>query len=216
MVRFFEAGRRHGTRWAPVRCSLSVEAGEMVWLSGPPGAGKSSLARMAACLVLPSSGSVEVNGVNPARLSRGARRALRRRISAVFDDEPALSREAMDWVALGLWCAGRQPWKRARQTARDRLEEFGLVEFVHRPYDRLSHGQKFAVSLARGLLRGPELLLMDWAGAFAEDLPGRLMQELAEYVRNGGSVLAIGEPDGAASELGGRRERLELDRAGTV
>ena len=216
MVRFYEAGKRFGTRWAPVRYSLSVGAGEIVWLSGPPGAGKSALVRMAAVLSLPSSGSVEVNGLNPARLTRRDRQLLRRRVSAVLDDEPVLPGEVMDWVALGLWCAGKHSWAQARATAREQLEELGLVELVHRPFELLTGGHRFAVSLARGLLRAPELLLLDWAGAFAEPVPDRLLGALSGYVKNGGAVLAIGEPAASAAELGGRRERIELDRTGAA
>ncbi len=211
MLQLIHAGKRFGSVWAPVRFSLTVKPGELVWLSGPSGVGKSVIVRLALGLMLSTTGSVETNGVNLGKSSRLARQRLRRRISAVLDDESAHSCRVREWVAYGLWCAGRS-WAKSLSDARERLEDFGLVELVGRPHDELTRGQRFAVSLARGLMRKPELLLIDWAGAFATPLPHALMEAFEGYMKDSGACLAIGEPSEQTAHLNGRRERLELDR----
>ena len=211
MLQFYNVGKRFGSHWAPVRYSLAVKPGEIVWLSGPPGAGKSVLVRIALGVSLPSSGSVEVNGLNPARQSGGERRLMRRRISAVLDDEPPLGVDVESWVALGLWCQGR-PWGKSLAAAREAMEEFGIVHLVRRRFDEIARGERFSAALARAIVRKPELLLVDWAGAFADPPPEGLAGGFSRYVSDGGACLAVGEPGTGFHGPDGRRERIEIEK----
>ncbi len=216
MLQLIHVGKRFGARWAPTwwaptRFSLEVKPGELVWLDGPSGAGKSVVVRLALGLILPTTGSVNVNGVNPAKVSRAARQSGRRRISAVLGDEPELDLPVESWVALGLWCAG-QPWAKSVNAAREALERADLRELAGQRYRELAPGRRFAVTLVRALEREPDLLLVDWPGPHLETLPEKLAEELIRYTGDGGACLVIGGPTGRTSRLGGRTERLELER----
>ncbi len=208
MLQFVHVGKRFGSRWAPVRYSLSIQPGELVWLTGPPGAGKSVLVNMALGFIAPTTGVVTVNGINPAKVSRTARLKLRRSVSAVRDDEPSCNLPVESWIALGLWCAG-QSWARSVKAAREWMEKLGMRELAMQAFGELARGERFAFSLARALARNPQLLLVDWVGSFKEPLPEALLQEFARYVKEGGACLLIGEPEERMSHLGGRLERLE-------
>ncbi|WP_376098861.1 cell division ATP-binding protein FtsE [Roseomonas sp. CCTCC AB2023176] len=88
--------------------SFTLPQGSFTWLTGPSGAGKTSLLRLMQLALRPTSGEVEVLGTPVARAPRGALPALRRRIGAVFQEFRLLPYlTAFDNVALPLRLAGR-------------------------------------------------------------------------------------------------------------
>jgi ABC-type multidrug transport system ATPase subunit len=208
VLQFISAGKKHGTRWAPLRASLKVVPGETVWLGGPSGSGKSVLVRMALGIVTPDSGSVLVGETNIFRAPHRARQRIRRTISAVLDDEPPVAVPAGEWLATGLWCAGRS-WERSLKTAREAMEKFGISGDSTHPYGGLGRETRFAFSLVRALGREPKLLMIDWAGAFSAQVPVSLLDELVRFVADGGACLVTGTMTDTASRLGGRQAVLE-------
>ncbi len=202
MLQFHHVGKRFGPDWVIVRFSLEVKAGELVWLDGPAGAGKSLLVRMALGSVTPTSGSVIVNDMNPARFGYGERQRMRRSVGAVLADEPVLDMPAISWLALAFACSGKS-WRDSIARSEAALELFGLGGLARRNCAALSGRQRFALSFARALSRVPHLLLIDWPGAELDggDFPA-LPAELKRYVQEGGSCLAVGK---AQSATGGRQ-----------
>jgi len=144
----------NGTR-ALGNIELTVAPGEFVSLIGPSGCGKSTLLRLVADVLQPETGQITIDGAAP----RAARMA--RRIGMVFQ-EPALLpwRRAAANVELPLEIGGRRD-AAGRARALDLLERVGLGEYAGRLPAQLSGGQRQRVSLARALIAGPEVLLMD-------------------------------------------------------
>lgn len=136
--------------------SLDVGAHEMVAIVGPSGCGKSTLLRLAAGLLRPTAGVIELAGVEPA----AARRAGHD-IAFVFQF-PTL----MPWrtvrrnVELPLELRGASAAERAA-AARQRIELVGLADFAESYPAQLSGGMQMRVSLARALVTRPDLLLLD-------------------------------------------------------
>ncbi len=214
MLELIHVGKRFGPDWAIVRFSLNVAPGELVWLEAPPGAGKSLLVRMALGLSVPTTGSVIVNGANPARMSYCARLKWRRGISAVLEDEPPLDLDAVSWVATGLAVKG-DSWMLSVAQARAALEKFGLHGCSMRRFRELSSRTRFALSFARGLLRRPRLLLVDWPGCFPALLTREFRSELKKCLEEGCACLAVAAPEAPErdTDLAGRRVRLEAPPA---
>src|SRR5215471_14924342 len=142
-----------GTYTAVADASLRVADGEFVAIVGPTGCGKSTLLNVAAGLIAPSSGRIDVFGAPLAGLNRQA--------GYLFQAEALFPwKTALDNVAIGLETAGV-----ARALARERaqawLARVGLAEFGARYPHMLSGGQRKRVGLVQVLIRDPKILLMD-------------------------------------------------------
>ena len=141
------------TYTAVQNASLAVAAGEFVSIVGPTGCGKSTLLNVAAGLLVPSSGQVDIFGAPLAGLNRTAGYLFQ--ADALFPWKTALEN-----VAIGLDIAGT-PAADARMEAQKWLARVGLANFGERYPHMLSGGQRKRVGLAQVLIRDPRILLMD-------------------------------------------------------
>jgi len=142
--------------------SLSIKKGEFVIISGPSGAGKTTLLNMVSGIDLPSSGQVLLNKKPVNKFSKRQLNELRRKtIGMVFQAHalmPLLS--AYENVELPLRILGMKGKERKEKTE-EILEILGLkYRMSHRPYE-LSGGERQRVSVARALVRKPEILVAD-------------------------------------------------------
>jgi NitT/TauT family transport system ATP-binding protein len=142
-----------GSYPAVERTSLSVADGEFVAIVGPTGCGKSTLLNVAAGLVAPSAGRVDIFGAPLAGLNRQAGYLFQ--ADALFPWKTALEN-----VAIGLETAGTGR-REARERAQDWLTRVGLAGFGTRYPHMLSGGQRKRVGLVQVLIRDPKILLMD-------------------------------------------------------
>jgi NitT/TauT family transport system ATP-binding protein len=135
------------------RASLSVAGGEFVSIVGPTGCGKTTLLNVAAGLIAPSSGRVEIFGDALAGLNRQAGYLFQ--ADALFPWKTALENVAVALETAGI---GRSV---ARERALGWLARVGLAEFAARYPHMLSGGQRKRVGLVQVLIRDPKILLMD-------------------------------------------------------
>src|SRR5438046_4129143 len=142
-----------GAYAAVERASLSVGDGEFVAIVGPTGCGKSTLLNVAAGLVSPSSGRIDIFGTPLAGLNRQAGYLFQ--ADALFPWKTALEN-----VAIGLETAGVAR-AQARERAQAWLTRVGLAEFGARYPHMLSGGQRKRVGLVQVLIRDPKILLME-------------------------------------------------------
>jgi NitT/TauT family transport system ATP-binding protein len=142
-----------GSYQAVERASLTVADGEFVSIVGPTGCGKSTLLNVAAGLVAPSSGAIEIFGVPLTGLNRQA--------GYLFQAEALFPwKTALENVAIGLETGGiARP--QARERAQAWLNRVGLAGFGVRYPHMLSGGQRKRVGLVQVLIRDPKILLMD-------------------------------------------------------
>jgi NitT/TauT family transport system ATP-binding protein len=154
--------------------SFCVETGGFMSLLGPSGCGKSTLLRVVADLLAPTSGTVSVLGRTP----REAR--IDRALGFVFQDAALLPwRTALQNVELPLEVGGRRGLPAGAPTPGELLRLVGLEGWEGSFPHELSGGMRQRVSIARALLGGPRLLLMDEPfGALDEITRDRLNEEL--------------------------------------
>ena len=144
--------------------SLRVEAGEIVAIVGASGCGKSTALRLLAGLETPTRGEV--------------RRAAGRGETSLVFQAPTLMpwASALDNVALPLALSGARP-QEARARAAEALERVGLGHALHDKPAQLSGGMAMRVSLARALVTGPRLLLLDEPFAALDSITRRALIE---------------------------------------
>jgi len=142
-----------GSYIAVERATLNVGDGEFVAIVGPTGCGKSTLLNIAAGLLAPSGGAVDIFGAPLAALNRQAGYLFQ--ADALFPWKTALEN-----VAIGLETAGTRAGE-ARPRAQEWLKRVGLGAFSDRYPHMLSGGQRKRVGLAQVLIRDPKILLMD-------------------------------------------------------
>jgi phosphonate transport system ATP-binding protein len=149
--------------------SLTLRRGELVSVIGPSGAGKSTLLRCINRMIEPSSGSIVFDGRDITRFGRRELRALRRRISMIFQHYNLVHRLTTIENVLH----GRLGYKSTlagmiglyteeeKTKALDILAQLDIIEFAYVRTDQLSGGQKQRVGIARALVQDPLLVLCD-------------------------------------------------------
>jgi osmoprotectant transport system ATP-binding protein len=142
------------------RFNFAVDSGEMVALVGPSGAGKTTVLKLVNRLLLPTAGTVSVQGRDTSEWDSIA---LRRRIGYVFQDVGLFPHMTVEENVAVVPRLERWPSPRVRARAHHLLELLGLPPDVYaarRPHE-LSGGQRQRVGLARALAVDPPILLMD-------------------------------------------------------
>ncbi len=191
MIRFDNVGLRYGSGPEILRdVTFHVHPGSFHFLTGPSGAGKTSLLRLLFMSIRPSRGLIFVFGENLADLPPAGRAALRRRIGIVFQDFRLLD-HLTTWenVALPLRVMGKSESDYADDVT-DLLHWVGLGNRIHAYPETLSGGEKQRAAIARAVIGRPELLLADEpTGNVDPSIGNRLLRLFVELNRLGTSVI---------------------------
>jgi len=140
--------------------SITFNAGEFVFVTGPTGEGKTTLLRTIYREVVPRKGTVKVAGRDVTRLGPGQLTVLRRRLGVVFQDFRLLPDRTVEenlLFALEAAGAGRQSSKRVAEL----LSLVGMFEVRDRFPAQLSAGEQQRVCIARSLIHNPPVVLAD-------------------------------------------------------
>jgi len=164
MIRFDRASKRYPNgREALNAATFEVGTGEMVFLTGRSGAGKSTILKLIALLERPTRGMVLVNGHNTAALSTRKVPAFRRELGVVFQDHRLLTeRSIFDNVALPLHAAETGiSLKDIDRRVRAALDQVGLLDRAAALPLELSVGEQQRVGIARAVVSKPKLIIAD-------------------------------------------------------
>ena len=162
MISFSRVSKRYRGGFEALRnISLTIESGEMVFITGHSGAGKSTLLKLIAAIERPTSGTVIVNGQNLGALKPRAIPFLRRNFGLIFQDHKLLfDRSVFDNVALPLQINGFTRGEAARRV-RAALDKVGLLGREKLNPVTLSGGEQQRLAIARAIVHRPAVLLAD-------------------------------------------------------
>ncbi len=193
--------------------NLTIERGELVFLTGHSGAGKSTLLRLIALIERPSRGSLKVNGYELAKLPDLSIPRYRRNLGMIFQDHCLLpDRTVFDNVALPLQIAGAEPRLIARRT-RAALDKVGLLRKEKAYPATLSAGQQQRVGIARAIVNRPAILLADEpTGNLDPKLSEEIMRLFLDFNRVGVTVLVASHDQALVHRFGERVIELKQGR----
>ena len=173
--------------------SFEIEQGEFLSIMGPSGSGKSTCMNMIGCLDRPTSGIVEINGKETAKMSEKELAVLRNQtVGFVFQQYHLIpSMNVLENVMLPLKYARVEKSERVER-AKEALQAVGLEERMkHRPHE-LSGGQKQRVAIARAMITKPKILLADEPTGALDTATGKQVMELFSRInREEGTTIII-------------------------
>lgn len=154
---------------------LSIGKGEFVFLTGPSGAGKTTLFRMISAFDRATSGHISVAGFDLTKLKDADLPLFRRQIGVIFQDYKLLrDRTLFDNIALPLIVRGEKDGV-IRKRVFEALEQVGLSHKHDQRPDSLSGGEQQRTAIARALIHQPGVLI-------ADEPTGNLDPELSEEI----------------------------------
>src|ERR687896_1130083 len=175
--------------------TVSIPAGDFVFLVGPSGAGKSTFIRLLIREQRPTAGRVVVAGRDLARLRRGQVPALRRRIGIVFQDFRLLANKTVaENVAFALEVTGT-PLQRIRERVPQLLNLVGLQEHGNHLPTQLSGGEQQRTAIARALVNDPAILIADEPTGNLDERATRGVFQLLRDINTGGTVVVMATHD---------------------
>ncbi|MEE4270902.1 MAG: ATP-binding cassette domain-containing protein [Thermoanaerobaculales bacterium] len=169
---------------------LTVESGEMVFLTGPSGVGKTTLLRMLYAAEKPTTGEIWVAGSRVDTMSRAELPELRRKIGVIFQDFKLLRRKTvLENITFVLRFHGVPP-REAHGRAYKVLKRLGLHHRQSALPESLSGGEQQRVAIARALSYQPRLILADEpTGNLDADLAAELLSLLCDINYQGATVV---------------------------
>ncbi len=157
MIRVQHLVKRFGEFAAVDNISFDVARGEIFAFLGPNGAGKTTTIKMLTTLLAPTSGTLEIDGLNPTEHQH----EVRKRFGIVFQD-PSLDQDLTAWENMEIHgVLYHVPHKVRRERSETLLKLFELWERKDSPVKQFSGGMKRRLEIARGFLHTPKILFLD-------------------------------------------------------
>jgi cell division transport system ATP-binding protein len=207
VIRFERVTKRYPNgRLALSELSFQIGEGEMVFLTGRSGAGKSTVLKLIALLERPTRGLVEVSGQNTATLPARRVPLFRRRLGIVLQDHRLLmDRPVFDNVALPLMVADTS-LKEIDKRVRAALDQVGLLGRERVAPLELSVGEQQRVGIARAIVSKPPLLVADEPTGNLDATLAAEVMGLFQRFNEVGVTIIVATHDQSLVRASGRRQ----------
>jgi putative ABC transport system ATP-binding protein len=172
---------------------FALARGEFVILTGPSGAGKTTLMTLVGALRALQSGSCKVFGTELAGLSAAGQRDIRRQIGFIFQDHNLFEAlTAFETLSLTMELTGIHPEpEMARTRATALLAQLGMEMHLDALPRQLSIGQKQRIAIARALINNPNLILADEPTAALDTANAALVVDLLQQRAAAGAAILM-------------------------
>ncbi len=214
LVKYTNVGLRYGTGSEVLHdINFALEAGSFHFLTGPSGAGKTSLLKLLYLGQMPTRGIISMFGQDMSTMLRAALPEMRRQIGVVFQDFRLLNHlSAFDNVALPLRVSGLTE-KNIKKNVTELLSWVGLGEKMHSRPPTLSGGEQQRMAIARAIINRPKLLLADEpTGNIDETIAIKLLTLFEELNRHGTTVIIATHDEDIVRRFPHPQMRLENGR----
>ena len=214
MITFDQVSKVYPNQYTAVdTISFDNQKCEMVFIAGHSGAGKSTILKLIAGIIKPTSGRVSINGHNIGALSDDQLGYMRQHIGIVFQDHKILfDRSALENVMLPLQIIGYDI-KAAKKRALTALEKVGLGGRENTDPVTFSGGEQQRLCFARAVVHQPSVIIADEPSAnldraYALDI----MELFKSFHKNGATVIISAHDESIMADYGHRIIRLQEGR----
>ncbi|MDB5492301.1 MAG: ftsE [Micavibrio sp.] len=192
MIRYDHVGLRYGIGPEVLSdISFNLDPGSFHFLTGPSGAGKTSLMTLLYLGRKPTRGIISMFGQNIGAMTREQLVPIRQRVGVVFQDYRLMNHlSAFDNVALPLRIAGK-PEKEIKNNVEELMHWVGLGDHMNALPNTMSGGQQQRISIARAVITRPRLLLADEPTGNLDDEIGFRLMGLFEQLNRMGTTILI-------------------------
>jgi len=191
LVKFSDVGLRYSTGEEILHdLNFEIENGSFHYLTGPSGAGKTTLMKLLYLGQKPTRGIISLFGNDLTRTKPNAMPEIRRQIGVVFQDFRLLNHmSALDNIALPLRVAGINE-QHIKRNVTEILQWVGLGDRISARPPTLSGGEQQRIAIARAVINRPKLLLADEpTGSVDENIGIKLMSLFENLNRHGTTVI---------------------------
>ncbi|MES3039496.1 MAG: cell division ATP-binding protein FtsE [Bdellovibrionota bacterium] len=194
--------------------SFEIERGEFIFLSGPSGAGKTTLFKLLTTYDMPSSGHINVNGYNFSGITLNQVAEFRRKMGIVFQDFKLLKdRNLLENIALPLRVR-KEKENYIKMKVEEILERVGLAGKADYLPDMLSGGEQQRVALARAVINNPMILIADEPTGNLDTETTDVIFDLIESLSTKGTTVIVATHDKRV--IAERNKRVILLKDGEV
>jgi cell division transport system ATP-binding protein len=197
MVRLYHLYKEYdGQSSALIDVNVEIPPGEFVFITGPSGAGKTTLMKLLFRAEKPTRGSIIVNGINVLGIPNNKISALRRQLGVVFQDFKLLQNKSVfDNISFILKILG-VPLKERRARTFNILKQVGIEHKMKEIPAHLSGGEQQRVAIARALINDPVLILADEpTGNLDPELSWEIMDILLRVNKERGTTILVATHD---------------------
>ncbi len=202
-----------GKTRALIDVSLRVKRGEVCFIFGPSGGGKSTLLRCINHLEKPDSGTIIVDGipVTDEKVNIDKVRAEVGMVFQLFNLFPHLT--ALENITLAQRVVRKRSPEEAERIARELLERVGIPEKADSYPGQLSGGQKQRVAIARALAMNPKIMLFDEpTSALDPEMIKEVLDVMLDLAREGMTMVVVSHEMGFAKAAADRMVFLDAGR----
>lgn len=190
MVEFQEVTKNYGAKSALDDVSFAVEEGEFVFITGPSGAGKTTILRLLLREIKPDKGKVLIEGRDISSLRRAEIPYYRRKLGFVFQDFKLLyDRTVWENVALALEIRGNL--ENHQDRIQEALDEVEMQEGAKLFPRQLAGGEAQRVVIARALVTDPKIILADEPTGNLDPATSRQIVSLLDKVAKKGTTILM-------------------------
>ena len=213
----FHVHKNYGAGKALIDITLDVPKNELLFISGPSGAGKTSLLKLLYFGEAASEGQVLIDGMNLSRISHHRIPILRRKFGVIFQDYKLIpTKTVFDNIAIVLEAMGKKR-RFVEKKVRSVLRTVGMENSINSLPPTLSGGEQQRIAVARAIVGDPKIILADEpTGNLDEDSANIVLNLLKRFHIRGATVIIATHDKELIRKAGGRVIYLQKGRMQTT
>ena len=213
MIRLFHVHKNYGAVKALSDVTVDISKNDFLFITGPSGAGKTSLMKLLYYGEAVSEGQVLIDGMNLSRISHKRIPILRRKFGIVFQDYKLIpTKTVFDNIAIVLETIGKKR-RFIEKKIRSVLRTVGMENSIHSLPPTLSGGEQQRIAVARAIVGDPKIILADEpTGNLDEESADVILDLLKKFHTRGATVIVATHDKELIRKTGGRVIYLKQGR----